>query len=206
MHPNLPLAPLPVDWRLTQLRFVTRDLPVGVRPPYLGIVVPSIGRLMRHREMAMRRYSSIAAVVALALVGASCGDSTDPATSVAVRASLDRTQYRAGDTVSVPVEVENIGDRAVRISGNLAAFLEIRNAAGKVVFFGRSGAFAMVGYPPRVLEPGELVSDRPFWAGVVVGPASSVAEPGTYRVRAAVRVLAARDYAFSSPLEVTIVP
>ena len=71
---------------------------------------------------------------------------------------------------------------------------------------GRSGAFAMVGYPPRVLEPGDLVSDRPFWEGVVIDPASSVAEPGMYRLRAAVRVVSARDYTFSSPLEVTIVP
>jgi len=60
--------------------------------------------------------------------------------------------------------------------------------------------------PRRVLEPGERINERPLWAGVVVGPASSVAEPGTYRVRAAVRVLSARDYAFSRPLEVTIVP
>ena len=153
----------------------------------------------------MRRFSSMW-VVALALMGASCRDSNAPAPSVAVRASVDRLQYHVGDSVGVPVEVENISDRAVRISGNLAAFLEVRNAAGKVVFFGRSGVFAAVAYPPRVLEPGELINDRPWWGLVVIGPASSVAEPGTYRVRAAVRVLSARDYTFSSPLEVTIVP
>jgi hypothetical protein len=156
--------------------------------------------------MAMRRYGSMPTVVALALVGSSCGDSTAPASSVAIRATVDHTPYRAGETVAVRVEVENIGDRALQISGNMASFLEVRNAAGNVVFFGRSGTFVMVLYPPRILEPGETVSDRPLWAGVVAGPASAVAEPGTYRVRAAVRVLSPRDYAFSSPLEVTIVP
>jgi len=145
-------------------------------------------------------------VVALALMGASCRDSNAPGPSVTVRASVDRLQYHVGDSVSVPVEVENTGDRPVRVSGNFASMLEVRNAAGKVVFFGRSGVFAAVAYPPRVLEPGELINDRPLWGLVVIGPASPVAEPGTYHVRAAVRVLAARGYTFSSPLEVTIVP
>ena len=144
-------------------------------------------------------------VVALALVGASCRESSAP-TPLDVRATVARLQYRAGDTVSVPVEVENTGDAAVRINGSLPAFLEVRNAAGKVVFFGRSGTFAMVAYPPRILEPGERVADTPLWGGVVVGPSNITAEPGRYRIRAAVLVGGRRDYVFSAPLDITLVP
>ena len=155
----------------------------------------------------MKRVVSGLVVVALTLTGAACRDSTGPATALDVRASVARLQYRVGDTVTVPVEIENTGARAVQIPGSLYSFLEVRDAAGKVVFFGRSGIFTMVAYPPRTLEPGERVNDVPFWGGVVIGPAQSVAAPGTYRLRAAVHPRGKNaHYVFSAPLDVRIAP
>jgi len=153
----------------------------------------------------MKRYARMSIVVVLALVAASCRDSTAP-TSLDVRATVSRAQYRAGDSVTVAVEIENTGEGAVRIPGGLPAFLEVRNSAGKVVFFGRGGTFAMVGYPPHILEQGERVTDAPLWGGVVVGPSTVTAEPGSYRVRAAVLLVGNGDYVFSAPLDVTLVP
>ncbi len=156
-------------------------------------------------EVVMKRYARLSIVVLLALAGASCGDSSAP-TSLDVRATVSRAQYRAGDSVSVAVEIENTGEGALRIPGGFPAFLEVRNSAGKVVFFGRSGTFAMVGYPPRILEHGERVVDPPLWGSVVTGPSTVTAEPGSYRVRAAVMLVGKGDYVFSAPLDVTLVP
>jgi len=158
--------------------------------------------------LVMRRYSRMSMVVAMALTGSSCEDSNAPSRAVAVRATLERTQYRAGESVSVPVEIENTGEGLVRIpGGSIVAFLEVRNAAGRVVFFGRSGTFVMSASGTRFLEPGERVTDKPVWSGQGVGPAADVtADPGTYRLRAAVAVGNKADYALSDPLDVTIVP
>ena len=151
----------------------------------------------------MGRYARMPVVVALALLGASCRDSGAPM-SLDIRATLQRAQYRTGDSVTVAVEIENTGEGALRIPGGLFAFLEVRNAGGKVVFFGRSGTFLAVLPPPRILERGERVTDAPIWGGVVVGPANVTPEPGKYRVRAAVTVLGKGDYVFSAPLDVTL--
>ena len=81
-----------------------------------------------------------------------------------------------------------------------------RYSAGKVVFFGRSGTFTMEGYPPRILEHGERVTDAPLWGGGVVGPTTVTADPGSYRIRATVLLVGNGDYVFSAPLDVTLVP
>ena len=60
-------------------------------------------------------------VVLLALVGTSCRDSSAP-TSLDVRATISRAQYRAGDSVTVAVEIENTGEGALRIPGGFPAF------------------------------------------------------------------------------------
>ena len=80
-------------------------------------------------ELVMRRYARMSIVVLLGLAGASCGDSSAP-TSLDVRATVSRAQYRAGDSVSVAVEIENTGEGALRIPGGFPAFLEVRNSAG----------------------------------------------------------------------------
>ena len=90
----------------------------GVRPTDLS-ATPA--------ELVMRRYARMSIVVLLA--GASCGDSSAP-TSLDVRATVSRAQYRAGDSVSVAVEIENTGEGALRIPGGFPAFLEVRNSAG----------------------------------------------------------------------------
>jgi len=89
---------------------------------------------------------------------------------------------------------------------NAAEAVVTRYSAGKVVFFGRSGTFTMEGYPPRILEHGERVTDAPLWGGGVVGPTTVTAEPGSYRIRATVLLVGNGDYVFSAPLDVTLVP
>jgi hypothetical protein len=137
--------------------------------------------------------------------GVGCSDPSAPS-SLSVSASLDRTRARPGDAITVATEALNTGEVAVRLPGKLYAMLEVRDAANRVVFFGRSGTFTMELPPPRVLEPGERVTDRPFWAVVVVGTSTSQAPPGVYRVRAAVSVLGGKKvhYFFSEPMEVTV--
>lgn len=58
----------------------------------------------------------------------------------------------------------------------------------------------------RILEPGERVIDKPFWAVQILGGSSTQAPPGVYQIRAAVSVLGGKKghYFFSEPLEVTV--
>lgn len=42
--------------------------------------------------------------------------------------------------------------------------------------------------------------------GVLVGPTTVTAEPGSYRIRATVLLVGNGDYVFSAPLDVTLVP
>jgi hypothetical protein len=139
----------------------------------------------------------------LAVTTLACNDSAGP-TSVSVRATLESAQVRIGTPVRVVVDVENTGSRAVSINGGDAiAFLEVRNSAGTVVFFGRSGPFDPT--TRTTLDVGERVSDTPVWSGEPVGRNVSTAQPGTYRVRAFVPVGSRGNYVFSDPLEVTLV-
>ena len=142
-------------------------------------------------------------VAAFVCVSAACSDASAPA-SVAVRATIERTQVRIGEAVRVPVEVENTGAKAVRINGGDAvAFLEVRNSSGTVVFFGRSGTFDVT--TTTILDVGERVSDTPVWSGELMGPSSLTSQPGTYTIRAAVPIGSKGSYALSEPLEVTLV-
>ena len=151
--------------------------------------------------MKLRRRSFL---VAFSLASVACSDSNAP-TSIAVRATLERTQVRLGETVRVPVEVENTGSKAVQINGGDAiAFLEVRNASGTIVFFGRSGTFSAPS--TTILDVGERVSDAPAWTGELMGPATVTAQPGAYRIRVAVPVGSKGKYVLSEPLDVTLTP
>ena len=140
-----------------------------------------------------------------AAVGAACSSPSGPS-SLSVEATLDRTQLRAGEAVNVSTEIRNTGQVALRIPGGpLVAFVEVRNSADRVVFFGRSGSFSATGYSPRILEPGERASDAPAWASEILGANAQLAPAGVYRIRAGVPVgTTAGDYVFSEPLELTV--
>ena len=155
--------------------------------------------------------------IVVALTGvltSACSDATAPVPAVAVRATIDRTQFRVGDEVTFATEVRNEGNAAARVPGFPTVFLEVRDAENRVVFFGRSGTFAAVAYPPRILEPGEQLTDSPIWATRVIGPSASAAPAGEYRVRAAVLLLTENafvrkalgsGYVFSEPIPIRIV-
>ena len=145
--------------------------------------------------------SSLVAAFVCASVG--CSDVNAP-TSIAVRATLENAQVRTGNPVRVSVEVENTGSKAVSINSAPAiAFLQVRNAAGTVIFFGRSGAFDVK--PRTILDIGERVSDDPVWSGELMGPADVSPRPGTYQIRAAVPIGSKGSYVLSDPLEITLV-
>ena len=150
--------------------------------------------------MKLTKSLGVAAIVC-ASVG--CSDSNAP-TSIAVRATLDRTQVRIGETIRVPVEVENTGGKAVRINSGTIAFLEVRNSSGTVVFFGRSGTFTLSA-GMTTLDVGERVSDAPVWTGELMGPATVTPQPGIYRIRAAVPIGSKGNYVLSDPLDVTLI-
>ena len=144
------------------------------------------------------------ALAAFVCASAACSDSNAP-TSLAVRATLERTQVRIGEAIRVPVEIENTGAKAVRINGGDAiAFLEVRNSSGAVVFFGRSGTFTLPA-GTTILDVGERVSDAPVWSGELMGPATTTPQPGTYQIRAAVPVGSKGNYVLSNPLEVSLI-
>jgi len=142
------------------------------------------------------------------LLPAGCSAGTGPAPALRVMAALDRPQVAVGDTVTILVEAVNAGDRALRVPGGGGeAFLEVRDARGRVVEFGRRvGPTIMLGYPPRMLGPGERLSDRPRWAGELQAPAGAVAAPGVYQVRAAIPVVDGdrRGYAYSNAVELRL--
>ena len=144
-------------------------------------------------------------IAAFVCAGGGCRDSNAPA-SIAVRATLERTQVRVGEAIRVSVEVENTGAKAVRINGgNVIAFLEVRNSSGTVVFFGRSGSFTLPALT-TTLDVGERVSDAPVWSGELMGPSTVTPQAGAYRIRAAVPVGSKGKYVLSEPLDISLVP
>ena len=173
-------------------------------------------RLSRRWPVALRRGALVrGAVWRGALLGGAlllapgCSPATGPVPALRVTAALDRSQAAVGDTVTILVEAVNAGDRPLRVpGGGGVAFLEVRDAEGRVVEFGRRlGPTIMIGYPPRELAPTERLSDRPRWAGELRAPAGAVAPPGVYRVRAAVPVLGVGGrprYAYSNAVEVRL--
>jgi hypothetical protein len=142
-------------------------------------------------------------IAAFVCYSAACSDSNAP-TSIAVRATLQRTQVRIGESVRVPVEIENTGSKAVRINSGTVAFLEVRNSSGTVVFFGRSGTFTLPA-GSTFLDVGERVSDTPMWSGELMGPTTVTPQPGAYRIRAAVPVGSKGKYVLSDALDVTLI-
>ena len=153
------------------------------------------------------------APIALIALVCGCNDVAAPRPDIAVRATIDRTQFRVGDEVTIRAEVRNEGAAAARVPVP-STMLEVRDASNRVVFFGRSGTFAAIGYPPRIVGPGDVVTESPMWATHVVGLTGGDAPAGTYRVRVAVLLLRRSDYVidaasvryvFSEPIEVSVV-
>ena len=164
--------------------------------------------------MRLRRRMRVDVLLGVVVLGA-C-DMTEPRPFVSVGAMAERTQVRVGDKAVVIAEIANYGGASAHVSGSLPSFLEVRDASNRIVFFGRSGNFALAAYPPQEIAPGERITDSPFWATAIIGGGGDgSAPPGTYRVRAAVMVLEGgrgniltrpRSYVYSEPLDITVTP
>ena len=142
------------------------------------------------------------------VLAAACGNGTAPAPVLTVLASADRAEVPAGQRLVVDVTVTNETTRPAELPGGPFAFLEVRDASGRVVAFGRYELMQAIARRPRRLEPGETAADRAPWAGELAGSTTRAA-PGTYRVRAAVPVQGlggSSGYQFSPPITVVLTP
>jgi hypothetical protein len=150
----------------------------------------------------VRRTASLAAIVIAAIA---CDGPTEPFPRPTVVASVARAEVRVGETVTVDVTVANETSRPIEVFGGPTAFLEVRDAAGRVVAFGRFEIVSLVGRLPLRLDPGETVVDRAPWAGELAGSTTRAA-PGSYQIRAAVPLLVVRRYAlvYSAPVSVIV--
>ena len=150
-------------------------------------------------------------LLALVLAATSCQTSTEPRPAeLTVTATPSRTQFPAGEAIEVKVTVANASSDTVWVPGGFLASLEIRDAAGRIVAFGRFQLLTLAARPPRPLAPSESVVDRAPWAGELnVAPVQGTqAAPGTYRIRAAVPLLGrgGNAYAYSAPITVELTP
>lgn len=157
-----------------------------------------------HQVPPMRHAASLAAILIAAVA---CSGPTEPFPRPTVVASVSRAEVKVGETVTVDVTVTNETSRPIKVPDFPTAFLEVRDAAGRLVAFGRFEIVALIARPPLRLEPGETVTDRVPWAGELTG-ANTRAAAGTYQIRAAVPVLGVRAnafvYSYSAPVSVVL--
>ncbi len=150
----------------------------------------------------MRHTASLAAILIAAVA---CNGPTEPFPRPTVVASVGRAEVQVGETVAVDVTVTNETSRPIEVPNFPIAFLEVRDAAGRVVAFGRFGFVAPIWRPPLRLGPGETATDRAPWAGELTG-ASTRAAAGRYQIRAAVPLLGvrAKTFVYSAPVSVVL--
>lgn len=159
---------------------------------------------MRHSFRSLFLLSTLAAA------STGCQMSTDPhPVDVAVAVTPSRTRLPAGEAVVIEAVITNVSSDTAWVPGSFPTFLEVRDAAGHVVAFGRFAIVPLVALPPRPLAPREEVVDRALWAGELnASPARNApAAPGVYHIRAAVPLLRRRSeaYAYSPPVAVELV-
>jgi hypothetical protein len=113
---------------------------------------------------------------------------------------------RLGERVWVNVTITNETAQPVAIHEPFPAFLEVRDAGGQVVGFGRFQLVTLISGGARTLQPGESAMDRVPWAGERNEPwfTERQVAPGQYWVRAAVAVGTATRYAYSAPVTVVL--
>jgi hypothetical protein len=163
-------------------------------------------------EFAVRHAIRIAS---LALAALACRDATGP-DAPTVRAVVEQTELPAGQKVWVDVTVSNETSRPIEVPGSFVAMLEVRDASGQVVAYGRFEILEAILRPPRRLAPGGAVTDRAPWAGEATGdkrfPTGRVT-PGSYELRAVVPYSRqvpvtgpGYELAYSPPLKVVLTP
>ena len=154
-------------------------------------------------QPSMRPSTSVL-LLGLAATAGACGRVTEPDARLQVVATASRAQVAIGGTVRLDVVVTNASGRPLRIPGGAPTVVEVQDAGGRVVAFGRFQLLALSAPAPRTLAPGASVQDHVPWAGELA--AGGRAPAGVYRLRAAVPVLETRGaYAYSAPVTVDLV-
>ena len=149
------------------------------------------------------RSSMSVLLLGLAATAAACRSVTQPDARLEVFATAAQAQVPIGETVRVDVVVTNASGRPLRIPGGAPTFVEVQDADGRVVAFGRFQILALSAPPPLTLAPSASVQDHVPWAGELA--AGGRAPAGVYRLRAAVPVLESRGaYAYSAPITVDL--
>jgi hypothetical protein len=150
-------------------------------------------------ELLMRRSLSLIALV----FAAACQGAVEPVVLPSVSATLAQAEVRVGQTLTVDVTLTNDTSRPIEVPDRMA-MLEVSDAAGRVVAFGRFGMMTMQKGPDRRLEPGATATDRLLWTGEQ-NVSSTQEAIGTYTVRAAVLVLGGGNaLAYSPPVTVVV--
>jgi hypothetical protein len=143
------------------------------------------------------------------LAVASCSEPTDVNRGVEVGVSVDRAEFRSGQSIVVTVTATNRGDESVKINGkNCPPVYVVLDSNGNVV--GPPGAFGAICTADAIevtLQPGSQFFFRHNWAGeAAVGrDAPTVAlPPGSYRLQG--RVAGEGIWAQSPFLPIRIIP
>jgi hypothetical protein len=149
----------------------------------------------------MRPFASVSALV----FAVACQSAVQPVVMPSVYATVARADVPVGQTLTVAVTLTNDTSLPIEVPVPMA-FIEVRDATGRVVAFGRFGMMSMIALPNRRLEPGATATDRLLWAGELTST-TSLAPIGTYSVRAVVPVRGGVNaFAYSPSATVVLTP
>ena len=149
----------------------------------------------------MRPLASLSALV----VAIACQSAVKPVVMPSVYATVVRADVPVGQTLTIDVALTNDTSLPVEVPVPMA-FLEVSDATGRVVAFGRFGIMSLEKLPDKRLESGATATDRVSWTGELTGT-TSLAHAGTYSVRAVVPVRGVVNaFAYSPSATVVLTP
>jgi hypothetical protein len=148
----------------------------------------------------MRPFASLSALV----LAVACQSAVEPVVMPSVHVTVARADVAVGQMLTVDVTLTNDTSRPIDVPDPMA-FLEVSDATGRVVAYGRFGIESLQALPWRRLEAGATATDRLSWAGELTGT-TGFAPAGTYSVRALVPVRGSVAWAYSPSATVVLTP
>jgi len=155
----------------------------------------------------MRKVFLSLVVAAAIALGGNCSSTMEPVSMLSVESQLSSVRFAIGDTVRLHTVIRNVSPEPVLLPSSFPVQLEIRDSRGDVVIFGRPELRGLVlpaiSRPPTRLEPGEVLTDDPAWAGEL-DEQEALAAPGIYSIRAVVGLVGRSGRAYSRSLAVEL--
>jgi hypothetical protein len=148
----------------------------------------------------MRPFASLSALV----LAVACQSAVEPVVMPSVHVTVARADVPVGQALTVDVTLSNDTSRPIDVPEPMA-FLEVSDATGRVVAYGRFPVEALRALPWQRLEAGATATDRLSWAGELTGT-TSLAAAGTYSVRALVPMSGSAAWACSPSATVVLTP